>query len=484
MKSFFEKHDLFKIVGIAILLIVFLTWLIPVGSFSSGEMVVSEITRVGLNDLFTNGLLSIYYFAIIITFLLILGGFYQVLSKTTGYQSLIDRLTKFLKGKEIGFVLIVSFIFGALASISNEIFQLLIFVPFIITLILRLKMDKITALCTTFGSILIGVLGATFSPMILESLNGYLTLTYTSDIITKVLLFLVTYSLFNFFNYIHIRKTLKNTKNQVDEVKEDKFALPEKTEKSNIWPLVIVLGFLALYVIIGYITWKDSFNITIFNKFNTWLVGLSVKDVPVVSYVLGTSYAFGTWDLYTIQMIMLIATGVIALAYNIKLDEFIKSFGEGAKKMLKPLIIVLMIYIVCIFAVVYPVVPTVASFLMKAASGFAKFGSAIVTSLLTSLSVIIASVFNVELRYVASSLAPYFAATFGSTAANPIISIIFQSFYGLVQFIAPTSLMLMLGLAYLEIPYKEWFKYIWKFVVILFGVLLLIIIALCLIAVL
>lgn len=484
MKSFFEKHDLFKIVGIVILLTVFLTWLIPVGSFSSGKMVVTEITRIGLNDFFTYSLLSVYYFAIIITFLLILGGFYQVLSKTTGYQALIEKLTKFLKGKELGFVLIVSFIFAALTSISNEIFQLLIFIPFIITLILRLKMDKITALCATFGSVLIGVLGATFSPMILDSLNGYLSLTYTSDIIIKVLLFLVTYSLFNFFNFIHIRKTLKNNKNEALEVKEDKFALPEKAEKGNIWPLVIILAFLVLFVIIGYISWKESFGVTVFNKFNTWLVGLNIKDVPVISYVLGTSYAFGTWDLYVIQMILLIASGIIALVYNIKLDEFIKSFGEGAKKMLKPLLIVLMIYVVCIFTVYYPVLPTIVSFFMKAASGFAKFGSALVTSLLTSLSVILASVFNVDLKYAASSLVPYFAATFGSTTANPIISVIFQSFYGLVQFLAPTSLMLMLGLAYLEISYKEWFKYIWKFVVILLGILLLTIVALCLIAVL
>ncbi len=484
MKSFFEKHDLFKIVGIVILLTVFLTWLIPVSSYSSGEMVVSEITRIGLNDFFTYGLLGVYYFAIIVTFLLILGGLYQVLSKTTGYQSLVERLTKFLKGKEVWFVLIVSFVFAALASISNEIFQLLIFVPFIITLVLKLKMDKITALCTTFGSILIGVLGSTFSPMILGSLNEYLSLTYTSDIITKILLFIVTYGLFNFFNYIHLRKTLKNTKNQIDETKEDKFALPEKSEKKPIWPLIVILAFLALYVIIGYISWKEVFDIAIFDKFNTWLVGLSIKKVPVVSYVLGTSYAFGTWDLYTIQMIMLIATGVIALVYNIKLDEVIKSFGEGAKKMLKPILIVLIIYTVCILTYYYPIMSTVAGFFMKAADGFAKVGSAIVTSLLSILSVITSSVFNVDLRYTVSNLVPYFAANFGSTAANPIISIIFQSFYGLVQFIAPTSLMLMLGLSYLEIPYKEWFKYIWKFIVILFGVLLLIVIASCLIAIL
>ncbi len=472
MKKFFEKHDLFKIVGIVILFTVLLTWLIPASSFSSTTeaMVLGEITRIGLNDFFTNVLLSGYYFAIIVTFLLILGGLYQVLSKTSGYQNLVERFTKFLKGKEIWFVLATSFLLAGLAAISNEIYQLLIFVPFIITLVLKLKMDKITALATTFGSILIGIVGSMFSPMISEALNQYLSLTYSTEIITKIMLFVVTYLLFNFFNYMHIRKTLKG-KEKVDEAKDDKFELPEKSEKKAIWPLIVVFSLLAVYMILGYISWTDAFKVEIFNNFNTWLVGLSVKNIPVISYVLGTSYAFGKWDLYTIQMLMLIATGVIALIYRVRFDELLKSIGEGAKKMLKPILIVLMVYMVCIFTVMFPVIPTVVNWLMGGVKEVTTFFGV----LLTSLSAIISSIFNVELRYAVSSLIPYYAAVFGSETANPIIAIIFQAFYGFVQFFAPTSLMLMLGLAYLEVPYKEWLKYIWKFVVGLFVVILVIV---------
>jgi len=470
MKKFFKKNDLFKIVGIVILLTVLLTWLIPLGSYSSGEIVTSGITRIGLNDFFTDSLLSVYYFAIIITFLLILGALYHTLSKTSGYQTLLEKFTKFLKGKEIWFVLIASFVFAALASISNEVYQLLIFVPFVITIILNLKMDKLTALSTTFGSILIGVLGTTFSPMILEEMNSYLSLTYNTEIFTKIMLFVVTYLLFNFFNYMHIKKTLKS-KDKVDETKDDKFALPEKTEKSKIWPLIVTLGILAVYVIIAYIPWESVFAYEGFANFNTWLTGLSIKEVPVVSYVLGTTYAFGAWDLYSLQMIMLIAIGVIACIYKIKFDDLLKAFGEGAKKMLKPILIVLMVYIVCIFTVIYPVMPTIISWIMGAVKSVTSFGGV----LLTSLSAIISSIFNVELRYSVEGLIPYFASTFGSETANPVIMIIFQAFYGFTQFFAPTSLMLMLGLAYLDIPYKEWLKYIWKFLVGLFVVILIIV---------
>ena len=42
---------------------------------------------------------------------------------------------------------------------------------------------------------------------------------------------------------------------------------------------------------------------------------------------------------------------------------------------------------------------------------------------------------------------------------------ILQSTYGLTSFVAPSSAMLLVGLSYLDIPYKDWMKYIWKFFV-------------------
>ncbi|NLA43974.1 hypothetical protein GX865_07610 [Candidatus Saccharibacteria bacterium] len=40
-----------------------------------------------------------------------------------------------------------------------------------------------------------------------------------------------------------------------------------------------------------------------------------------------------------------------------------------------------------------------------------------------------------------------------------------QSTFGIAALIAPSSAILLVGLSYLEISYKDWFKYIWKFLV-------------------
>ena len=59
MKKEAKKHDLVKIAGIMVLISVLLTWLIPQGMFQNGSLSVGDITRVGIFDFFTYGLLGI-----------------------------------------------------------------------------------------------------------------------------------------------------------------------------------------------------------------------------------------------------------------------------------------------------------------------------------------------------------------------------------------------------------------------------------------
>ncbi len=462
MKKFFEKYDLFKIIGLVILFVVALSWIIPTGSISGSDLVVGEITRIGISDIGQYLLLGIYYFAVIVTFLLILGGFYSILSKTSGYQRIIESVAKKIKGKEYIFVLIVSFVFAGLTSISNEIYQLLIFVPFIITIMSKLKFDKITAFCTTFGSILIGVIGATYSPVIFEYINYYFSLTYSSEILTKVALFAIAYVIFNFFTIRHLKKVLNSNSK---DVIEDKFAIPEtktkskKTnkEKAKILPVIIVLALLFVLQVMGYIGWDTSFGVKVFDNFHNWVMGLSIGDFKIVSAILGTINAFGSWDLYTIQIMMIIASIILAIAYKINFNDYYESFINGAKKMCRTTILVLLAFTVCVFVTVYPFLPVIVDWIMGLTKSFNIY--------LASISTAIASFFTVEMRYTVSSIGTLFAGQFASEANNPVIMLILQSFYGLVQFVAPTSMMVVIGLSYLNISYKKYLSYIWRFLV-------------------
>ncbi len=464
-KSMLKKHDLFKIVGIAILVVALLTWIIPVGQYTGSEMYVGDINRLGVANLFFTSIYSLSTMLYQVTFLLILGGFYALLSSIDAYKGFIQTIVKKLKGKELPFIAITSFVFAGLTSIFSQAYVLMLFVPFFITIILNLKMDKITALCTTFGSILVGLLGATFSSYVYGYVNSYFGITYLTEIITKVAIFALTLVLFNFFNLLHAKEVLK--KKGKDEIAEDKFGIviddkkSKSTKKSvSIWPLIIVLGFVVVIQLIGYINWSDSFNVGIFDKFHEWLLGIKIGDHAIFSYILGTSdvgvvTAFGKWPLFNIQIIMILASIILAIIYKVGFDELIEKFIEGAKKMSRIVLLLVLIYMVFVITNLSPIVPTIVDWIVGLTKHFNIY--------LASLASFIASVLNIDIDFVAYSVGPYLAAKAGDFAS--LSALITTAMHGFASFFAPTSAILMIGLAYLNIPYKDWMKYIWRFLV-------------------
>ena len=76
---------------------------------------------------------------------------------------------------------------------------------------------------------------------------------------------------------------------------------------------------------------------------------------------------------------------------------------------------------------------------------------------------LITSLFTSEYQYAINIVYSYASSVYASDLK--VFAIIFQAIYGLVSFFAPSSAMLLVGLSYLNIPYKDWMKYIWKFLV-------------------
>ena len=94
----------------------------------------------------------------------------------------------------------------------------------------------------------------------------------------------------------------------------------------------------------------------------------------------------------------------------------------------------------------------------------------------------ISSIFNGDPLYAFYSVLPYFVSVVTDTSNYQLIAVIFQTMYGIVTLVAPTSIPLMVTLAYTNTSFKDWLKYIWKLLValivlafIVFTVLLLII---------
>lgn len=461
MKKEVKKFDLVKISGAMVLLTVLLTWIIPQGTFSGTEMQIGEITRIGIFDFFTYGLLGMYYFTVLVTFIFVLGGFYQVLSRIGGYQALITKLAKIFKKKEILFALLVSFIFTAISAVTNEYILLLAVVPFIMSIMKEMKFDKISTFATTVGSILVGTIGSMYSTKIVGINVQQFGIEYSTLWYIKLIILLLAFILFNVFNILHLRKTQKNKES---EPMEDVFEPANVTKKKTIWPVATLLIIFAIISIMAYFPWEEVFEIKWFSNALKSIQEYKLFDSTIFAYILGEVKAFGSWDIFGIQALMIITTLLLKWIYKLSFDDFLESFGEGLKKSGKLVVLLLICYLVLEFTVMYPIVTTIVDWFISLSDKF--------NVVLTTISGLFTSLFTVEYQYTVSLIGAYLKSSFADNVNQ--IAIILQTTFGLASMIAPSSAILMMGLSLCDIKFKDWLKYIWKFVLIMLVVLVLI----------
>ena len=150
---------------------------------------------------------------------------------------------------------------------------------------------------------------------------------------------------------------------------------------------------------------------------------------------------------------MVLSIIILQICYKVSINDTIESFAEGFKKVSKLVVVLLLAYVILEFAVMYPVIPTVIGKILG--SKFNVFT--------TTMSGLITGLFTSEYQYTVNLVYSFFTTKYASDLS--VVSMILQSTYGLASFVAPSSAMLLVGLSYLDIPYKDWMKYIWKFLV-------------------
>ncbi|MBQ6841106.1 MAG: hypothetical protein IJO63_03205 [Bacilli bacterium] len=449
-----KNSDLFKWIGIAIFIAFCFTWVIPYGYFQEGTFYEYAMKRIGLNDIPTILYYGVYFCLTTIIYLLTLGGFYGVISKTKSYQALVKRFAKSIKGREVltAIIMIVSFV--VLTSILKTPFVLLAFVPFLISVLLNAKFDKITAMGLTFGSILVGTLAATYGTDGLYWWNSYLSVTdVTVGMTHRVIIGGIALILFIIFNVLRI---VKYKKNRSAELEADLYPVEEVKGNVKVWPSIVVFSFLFVIVILGYVGWETSFGIDCFTKFHTWLTDLAIGDFEIFSHILGSNAtALGAYELSSLITILLIVTLVIKLMNGIKGAEFAESFSEGIIKMVKPVCLFVLTYVLFIISYMSPFMAYITEWAFSLTDKFNPF--------ITAITAFVTSIFHADLGYSAYIVGT--AITKGYAANFDLVHTLYVSTYGLVQLFIPTSGILLLGLSYLKIDYKSWFKYIWKFFV-------------------
>lgn len=455
-----KKTGLFKIIMFTLLGILLVTWFVPASYFTDGNLSSLGMNRVGFFDFFQLlfGTFGFAYFIQIFILLVSIGALYGVLVKTGKYGALIEKIASKFEGKEQVFLIAAAFLIAALTSVFDYGLLLFIFIPAIISIILAMGYDKITACITTFGAILIGTIGTTLGYNIVGVINEQINGTLTTALPYKIGMFVLCFAALVVY-LLKVKKTNKVDKEDVKTI--DMFAGEKISNKYSVAPIIVIFSILFVLLIMGCTAWNSTFGINVFTDFNTKVSEVSIKGFAIFGNLLGTVNAFGNWYYAEMTIMCLLAALLLGRFYRMKHRDMFSYMAQGAKNMLAPALMIVLVYAVIYFAGNTMFYPTIADFILKATSKFNIFFSTIV--------MILGSALHVDMLYVASYVIPQLAAQDVNTT---VLAVLIQGIYGVTMFVAPTSVILVLGLSYLNIPYKEWIKKTWKLALVLFAIVM------------
>ena len=529
-----KKHNAVKVVLITLLILLVLSWIFPAAYYSS-QYVSEGRVQMGLFDLFNYPITSLSYFGYIALFFVLVGGFYGILNKIPAYRTFLDKIVSIFDGKEKVFISIVMIILAVLVSVCGIQYELFLFFPFIVAIILLMGYDKIVAAITMVGSISVGLAGSTYAYNNLTVLLSSLGLKIDYEIGVRTVILLVGLVLLILNVILYINKTGKNKITKVEEKKvtvkaevvSDKGAVKttktvkktttttkkstgtKKTTKSKsnkknnkaavtdedvivvkennnyfipaskgkdhkIWPLVLLFVLMFITFVLAFIPWNEnSLNVGLFTDITKNVTEFKIFKFAIFGKILGNTNAFGAWNTADLYLVMALVVLLLSIIYKIKLDDVFDGFAAGAKKALAPALIVILVYTILVTVTYHPFQLTI----YKAILGLTK-GFGVLSVFTTSLVAILASILNADPSYVFQSVLPYLVSLGIDSKAYGIIGIIFQSMYGLTMLVAPTSIVLLAVLSALNISYKEWLGKIWKFLLEFLVVLIIIFIIL------
>jgi len=447
-----KKNGLFKALLILILVYVVLSWFVPVGYFSNGSFVKDAVSPVGIFDFIIYPLVTATSSVFVLTAIvfLLIGGFYGVVNKTGIYSNLLQSLAKKWKGKEKTILVVSTLIFTVLSSLTGLNLPLFILVPFVAALLMLMGYSKITAMLSTVGGILAGNIASTYGFNVAGYIS-YLTKNINDSIWVRLVMLVLVSGLL-IFTVLKTAKLNKTAENNIPLYEDSAKKVNGKTAK----PFIIMFIVTMLVLIIGMFNWNGVFKIELFDNILTSIQGFKIGDYAIFANLLGSIPAVGSWTNYEIGVVLIINAFIIGRLYGLTWSEIVNSFVEGMKKMIP--------------VAVWTMAASILFLLMNTnSSGYTMYNT-ISNSILgltdklnvftMTLTTLIGSILYNDFPYLLSALYAPITSLYTNFS---LIGIITQIIHGIVQFIAPTSVILVAGLTYFDIPYTEWLKKFWKF---------------------
>lgn len=251
----------------------------------------------------------------------------------------------------------------------------------------------------------------------------------------------------------------------VDESLE-KYVPTVVNSKYKVYPFVIAVVLMFVIMTLAFIPWSSVFELKAFEEATKAVTDAQLFGFNIFGKLLGTFSPFGQWGIVELILVMLSFSGILAFIYKLDFNDVIDGFINGIKKAVIPAFLVVGIYTCLIITYTHLYQTTIYESVLGLTKGFN-----IVT---TSVTGFLSGLFNGDPAYAFQILVPHFAGVVTNTDIYPIAGILFQAMYGVSMLVAPTSVVLMVVLNYLDVSLKQWFSAVWKLLLELVVVLLLV----------
>lgn len=263
------KQPMNPILIIAIILVVVavLTYLIPAGSFDRipdpdtgydkldvDSFAFTERNPVRPFDFFKSLTIGMQSAAPIIFFLLIIGGYFQLVESTGALKSALANMVKALKGKELLLIPITVFICGIVSSTAGTWEEYLALLPLFYVIFVSAGFNSITAMASVFcgaGSGYAGAMTNAFTVGVAQTIAGvpmFSGLTYR--LIICLILCTITSVFIMVYAYRIKKYPEKNEMKDIDAQHHEPIDI-ENIEKMTLEQKLIILVFALSFIIVS-----------------------------------------------------------------------------------------------------------------------------------------------------------------------------------------------------------------------------------------
>lgn len=396
-------------------------------------------------------------------FVLLIGGFLGVTTKTGALDAGIGNVVAKLKGKELILIPVLMFIFSLGGTSFGMAEETIAFTALVTTTMIIAGFDPLVSVASIILGAGCGVLGSTVNPFLVSVSIGALkgvdiAANQVIVIGTGVALWLTSLliSIFFVMNYakkVHADKSqtlLSDSEiRQANEAfignKSGEEEVIEFTGKRKV--VLSLFAFTFVVMVLGIIPW-EQFGINLF-KGTGFLTGNSL----------------GNWWFSDLGMWFVIMAVVIGLVYRMKEVEIVNAFLDGAAEMVG---VALVIGVSKGISVIMSTTGLDA-YVLSSASSVLVGMSPIIFTIVAFLIYMALSFFIPSTSGLAGLSMPIFGPLAVSLGFPPeVIISIFSAGSGLINLVTPTSGVIMGTLAIAKVDYSSWVKFVTKVLLAIF----------------